>query len=151
MQDDRLRGSLAHAVVRLFRQVNRVHNRRFAGVGISAEQAHILSILRLEGPLTMGRLQRLLSLSSATLTGAIDRLEALELVRRVPSPEDRRAFVIESRLSAKKQAALWDAIDAAIDDGERRCFAVLTAAERRELLRLIEKCSAHLDVEAAAR
>jgi DNA-binding MarR family transcriptional regulator len=147
MQDDRLRGSLAHAIVRLFRQVNRVHNRCFAGVGISAEQAHILTILRLEGPLTMGRLQRLLSLSSATLTGAIDRLEALELVRRSPSPEDRRAFVIEPRLSAKKQAQLWHAIDA----GDRRCFSALTAPERRELLRLIDKCSAHLDIEAAAR
>jgi len=141
MQDERLRASLGNALVRLFRLVNRVHNRKFQQAGVSAEQAHILTLLSIEGPLTIGRLQRLLALSSPTLTGAIDRLEAQELVRRVPSPDDRRAFVIEPRVSAKKLAQL----DAVIDDGDRTCFAALTAGERKELLRLLEKCIAHLD------
>lgn len=147
MQDDRIRSSLANSVVRLFRQVNRVHNRLFAGHGVSAEQAHILLLLGVLGPVTIGRLQRLLSLSSATLTGAIDRLETQGLVRRVPSPDDRRAFVIESRLSAKKFAQL----EATVAAGDERCFAVLDARERKELLRLLDKCAAHLEVEAAAK
>jgi DNA-binding MarR family transcriptional regulator len=136
-----MRASLANAVVRLFRLVNRVHNRKFQQVGVSAEQAHILTLLSIEGPLTIGRLQRFLALSSPTLTGAIDRLEAQELVRRVPSPDDRRAFVIESRIGAKKRAQL----DAVIEDGDRTCFAVLSAAERKELLRLLDKCVANLE------
>jgi MarR family transcriptional regulator, organic hydroperoxide resistance regulator len=147
MQDDRLRTSLANAVVRLFRQVNRVHNRLFADHDVSAEQAHILLILGVLGPVTIGRLQKQLSLSSATLTGAIDRLEAQELVRRVPSPDDRRAFLIESRLSAKKRAQLETIVDA----GDARCFSVLTANERKELLRLLDKCAAHLEDAAAAK
>ena len=147
MQDDRLKSSLANAVVRLFRQVNRVHNRRLQDAGISAEQAHILLILEVTGPLTIGQLQKQLALSSATLTGAIDRLEAQELVRRMPSPEDRRAFLVESRLPAKKLAV----IEAAIDAGEKQCFGVLTATERRELLKVLTKCTAGLEAEAAAR
>jgi DNA-binding MarR family transcriptional regulator len=147
MQDDRLRSSLANAVVRVFRQVNRVHNRLFAGHDVSAEQAHILLLLGVLGPMTIGKLQKQLSLSSATLTGAIDRLEGQELVRRVPSPDDRRAFVIESRLPAKKRAQL----EAIVDEGDRVCFAALTASERKELLRLLEKCAAHLEDAAAAR
>jgi DNA-binding MarR family transcriptional regulator len=147
MQDDRIRSSLANSVVRLFRQVNRVHNRLFADQGVSAEQAHILLLLSVLGPTTIGRLQRQLSLSSATLTGAIDRLEKEGLVRRLPSPDDRRAFVIESRVSAKKQAAL----EAVVEAGDARCFSVLSAAERKELLRLLDKCAAHLEVEAAAK
>ena len=147
MQDDRLKASLANAVVRLFRQVNRVHNRRLKDAGISAEQAHILLILEVTGPLTIGQLQKQLALSSATLTGAIDRLEAQELVRRVPSPEDRRAFLVESRLPARKRAQ----IEAAVDAGEAQCFAMLTATERRELLKLLTKCTAHLEEEASAR
>jgi MarR family transcriptional regulator, organic hydroperoxide resistance regulator len=147
MQDDRLRTSLANAVVRLFRQVNRVHNRLFADHDVSAEQAHILLILGVLGPVTIGRLQKQLSLSSATLTGAIDRLEAQELVRRVPSPDDRRAFLIESRLSAKKRAQLETIVDA----GDARCFSVLSANERKELLRLLDKCAAHLEDAAAAK
>ena len=147
MQDELLRSSIANAVVRLFRFVNRVHNRRLKAVGISAEQAHILSVLAVEGPMTMGKLQRLLALSSPTLTGAIDRLEEQELVRRVPSPEDRRAFVLEPRIAGRKQAQ----IEAAIDEGDRICFGMLTAKERKELLRLLEKCSAHVEPEALAR
>jgi MarR family transcriptional regulator, organic hydroperoxide resistance regulator len=147
MQEDRLRSSLANAVVRLFRQVNRVHNRLFADHGVSAEQAHILLLLGVLGPMTIGKLQKQLSLSSATLTGAIDRLEAQELVRRVPSPDDKRAFVIESRVSAKKRAQL----EAVVDAGDQRCFSVLTASERKELLRLLEKCAAHLEDAAATK
>ena len=147
MQDDRVRASLANSIVLLFRQINRVHNRKFRELGVSAEQAHILLLLGLLGPMTIGRLQKQLSLSSATLTGALDRLENQSLIRRVPSPEDKRAFVIESRLTAKKQAQLEDVIEA----GEKECFSVLTASERKELGRLVDKCVAHLDVVAAAK
>jgi DNA-binding MarR family transcriptional regulator len=147
MQDERLSTSLANAVVRLFRQVNRVHNRAFRDLGISAEQAHILSVLSSLGPMTIGALGKLVDLSSATLTGAIDRMEAQDLVRRVPSPDDKRAFMIERRHTAKRQAQ----IDAVIEAGERQCFGHLTATERRDLLRLIDKCIGHLEPDASTR
>ena len=104
MQDERLRTSLANAVVRLFRQVNRVHNRAFKPLGVSAEQAHILSSCRSLGPMTIGALGKLADLFlSATFTGALDRMEAQELARRVPSPEDKRSFVIEPCHGARRQ------------------------------------------------
>jgi DNA-binding MarR family transcriptional regulator len=141
MQDDRLRTSLGHAVVRLFRLVNRATNRALKGRELSAEQAHILLALWIEGPMAMGALQRLLALSSPTLTGAIDRMEAQSLVRRVPSPDDRRVSLLEPRLPARKRSEL----EALLVDSDRRSFAVLTAAERKELLRLLDKCIAGLD------
>jgi DNA-binding MarR family transcriptional regulator len=147
MQDERLRTSLANAVVRLFRQVNRVHNRAFKDLGISAEQAHILSVLSSLGPMTIGALGRIVDLSSATLTGAIDRMVAQDLVRRIPSADDKRAFVIEPRHSAKKQTL----IDGVIEAAERQCFGHLTTAERRELLRLMTKCIDHLEPDAVTR
>ena len=147
MQGNRLKTSLPNAVVRLFRQVNRVHNRELANAGVSAEQAHVLSILQVEGPMTMGTLQRHLQLSSATLTGAIDRLQAQGLVKRRPSDEDKRAFVLEPCMTAKQ----WAAIESRILHGEQLCFSVLSAAERKELLRLLDKCSDHLEETAATR
>lgn len=147
MQDNRLSASLANAVVRLFRLVNRVHNRGLQPTGLSAEQAHVLTVLWFLGPMTMGQLQKQLSLSSATLTGAIDRMEAQGLVRRVPSPSDKRAFVLESRTTGKKRAQ----IEAILDDGETTCFGSLTALERKQLLGLIGKCVAALEPTAAAR
>src|SRR5262245_30172375 len=143
MQDERLRSSLPNAIVTLFRQTNRIYNRKLQEIGISAEQAHVLLVLDVTGPVTIGQLQKHLALSSATLTGAIDRLEAQELVRRVPSPDDRRAFVVESRLPAKKKAQ----IEAVVEAGEKLCFSSLTATEKKEMLRLLNKCIAALEPE----
>ena len=138
MQDDRVRSSLANALVRLFRQVNRLHNRALQRHGLSAEQAHVLVLLWIEGPKKIGELQRMLMLSSGTLTGAIDRMEQAGLVRRVPDPGDGRAYRVEpARFDARRQKA----IEATIDETDDQCFAALTAAERRELLRLLTKAT----------
>ena len=69
MQDGRLQASLGNALVRLFRLVNRAHGRALKPHDVTTEQAHVLSVLWSEGPLTIGALQRLLALSSPTLTG----------------------------------------------------------------------------------
>jgi len=151
MQDDarerERRGELSNNVVRLFRLINRVHNRKLRDTGISAEQTHILLLLHLDGPMTIGQLGRRLALSSATLTGAIDRLEDQELVQRAPSPDDGRAFVLESRLPARKRAQ----VERLVEEGERQCFAALTTSEKKELLRLLDKCIAQLEMDPAAR
>lgn len=147
MQDEKLRTSLGNATVRLFRLVNRVHNRALDACGVSAEQAHILSVLWTVGPTTMGQLQRQVALSSGTLTGAIDRMEAQAMVRRAPSPDDHRAVVLEPRVAPKKRAQ----IEAALDDTERQVWSGLSAAERKELLRLMDKAIASLEPVATAR
>jgi len=141
MQDERLRESLGNALVRLFRLVNREHGRALKPCEVSTEQAHILSVLWIEGAMTIGRLQRAIALSSPTLTGALDRMETQGLVRRVESPEDRRASVVEPRVPARRRAK----IEATLDETEERCFSALTSNERKELLRLLDKCIARLD------
>jgi len=147
MQDDRLRASLGNAMVRLFRLVNRVHNRAIDRHGLSAEQAHILSVLWALGPITIGQLQRQLALSSGTLTGAIDRMAAQGMVRRAASADDHRAVVIEPRVPPRKRAQ----IEAAVDATEREIWGALTAGERQELLRLMTKAIAALEPTAAAK
>lgn len=147
MQDERLRSSLGNATVRLFRLVNRMHNRAVVGHGISGEQAHILSVLWALGPITMGQLQRQVALSSGTLTGAIDRMEAQGMVRRAPSPGDHRAFVIEPLVPARRRTQ----IETVLDDTERLIWGGLTAAERRDLLRLMDKAITALEPIDAAR
>lgn len=143
MQDDRLRSSLGNAIARLFRLVNRAHGRALKPHEVSTEQAHILSILWIEGPLTIGKLQRMLALSSPTLTGALDRMEAQGLVRRVPSPDDRRVSLIEPRVGPKQRAR----IEATVDASEQRLFSALTTTERKELLRLLDKCISDVDAQ----
>ena len=139
MQDNRLRDSLGYALVRLFRVVNRATGRALSPYGLSSEQAHILLVLWIEGAMKVGELQRLLMLSSGTLTGAIDRMEQAGLVRRVPDPNDRRAFRVEpERFDTRRRRA----IERTLEETEAGCFASLTSTERAELLRLMRKAAA---------
>jgi len=144
MQDKKqlLQDSLGYALVRVFRQVNRTANRTLRRFGLSAEQAHILLLLWLSGPLKVGELQRLLALSSATLTGALDRMERAGSVRRVADEGDGRSWRVEptEQIGARARREIEEALTA-IEEG---CFAALTATERRELLKMFEKISASL-------
>lgn len=144
MQDKRLESSIAFALVRLFRLVNRTYGRALADHGLTGEQAHVLLVLWLEGPMKIGELQRVLMLGSGTLTGAIDRMERAGLVRRVPDPRDRRAYRVEP---AQDDARTRRAVEGTLQRTEERCFTSLTKAERAELLRLVKKASAGLEPE----
>jgi DNA-binding MarR family transcriptional regulator len=114
-----------------------------APFGISAEQGHVLLVLWFEGARRIGELQRVLTLSSGTLTGAIDRMEREGLVKRSTDATDGRSFVVEA---GEMDSARRRSIEEAIDGIESRCFAALTARERRELLRLLEKVALPDDI-----
>ncbi len=144
MQDTRLlRYSLPHAVVRLFRMVNREHGRSLKGLGVTAEQAHVLAVLWTTGPKTVGELGRALALSSPTLTGALDRMEALKLIRRQPSADDRRSFVIVPTV----HILVRERVMAAIERTSHACFVGLDRPERAQLIRLMHKATDALDAQ----
>jgi DNA-binding MarR family transcriptional regulator len=130
-----IRTSLGYALVRAFREVNRASSRALAAYGLSAEQAHILVALWTEGPMKVGELQRLLSLGSGTLTGALDRMDKAKLVRRVPDPTDGRVFRVEPVAFTPAQRR---AIQRTLEAMEEDVLSTLTERERRELLRMLE-------------
>ncbi|MFD7018952.1 MarR family winged helix-turn-helix transcriptional regulator [Streptomyces sp. NPDC059161] len=57
--------------------------------GLTSSQAKTLTVLR-RGPASMRSLATTLHCDASNVTGIIDRLEARTLVRREPSPTDRR-------------------------------------------------------------
>jgi DNA-binding MarR family transcriptional regulator len=136
MQDDRLRTSLGYALVRAFRTVNRASGRAMQPFGLSGEQVHILFVLWSEGPKKVGALQRLLALSSATLTGALDRMVRDGLVRRRRDDADLRAWVVEP---APVAAGRRKKIEARLEQLEEEAFAMLSPSERKTLLELLER------------
>ena len=133
--------SLGFGIVRVFRQLNRETGRIAKPFGLSGEQASILMVLWLEGPMKIGELQHELKLSSASLSGALDRMEAAGVVRRTRDPDDGRVWRVEA---SGMDARTRQRAEVAIRDLEERAFAVLTAAERRELARLLDKISTAL-------
>jgi len=70
------------------------------------------------------------------MTGLIDRLEKLELVRRERCTEDRRIVYIEL---TEKAATLLDEMDEPVTELEKALMGQLTRKELKELSRLLEK------------
>src|SRR2546422_4528318 len=62
---------------------------------LSPAQCHLLHLIDPEQPTSMGRLAETLACDASNMTGLVDRLESRGLVRRCPSPEDRRVKVLE--------------------------------------------------------
>jgi len=104
----------------------------------------VLEALLHKGPLTIGEIQSRVPLALGSMTATVDRLEERKLIRRTPSPDDRRARVL--KLTPRGKAAVEEAFRRHAADLES-AMAVLTSSEKRELRSLLKK----LGIFAAAR
>ena len=85
----------------LISRIKQAGGRRFdrlldeAGVdAFNGAQGRILYVLWQGDGLTISQISTQTSLANTTLTSMLDRMEAGELIRREPSPKDRRAQLI---------------------------------------------------------
>ncbi len=62
---------------------------------LSPAQCHVLHLIEPDRLIPMGRLAEALACDASNVTGLVDRLESRGLVRRQPSPEDRRVKALE--------------------------------------------------------
>jgi DNA-binding MarR family transcriptional regulator len=132
---------ISHAIVKVFREQNRLHGRAAQAFGLSTEQAHLLVVLWTYGPLTMTELGREVALSSGTLSAAVDRMETAGMVVRAPDPKDKRVVRVEpAPWPAKKRQALLDALRAT----EETVLAPLGKTERASLAAMLGKILAGL-------
>lgn len=63
-------------------------------VGLNATDLNCLNILSFSGAMTAGELARATGLTTASITGVVDRLEAAGFVGRERDPADRRRVVV---------------------------------------------------------
>jgi DNA-binding MarR family transcriptional regulator len=63
-------------------------------LNVTASQAIVLNFLSEEDRILANSLRQKLQITSATMTGILDRLEKLELTERQPHPDDRRAILV---------------------------------------------------------
>jgi DNA-binding MarR family transcriptional regulator len=64
-------------------------------IGINSTDMYCLNILALTGPMTAGELARATGLTTASITGVLDRLEEGDFVRRERDAADRRRVNIQ--------------------------------------------------------
>jgi DNA-binding MarR family transcriptional regulator len=98
-------------------------------IGINVTDLNCLNILALGGRLTAGELAKRTGLTTASITGVLDRLEEAGFVRRERDPGDRRRVIV--RLDAGRGMrdvapvfapviAAWRAVAAQYTDDELR-------------------------------
>lgn len=96
---------------------------------------NVLTILHGEGgPLPPSTIAERMILSRGTVTGILDTLERRRLVRRSPHLDDGRMRSVA--ITARGAAMVLDILPR-LHDAEARWMAALTAAQQRDLLRLI--------------
>jgi DNA-binding transcriptional ArsR family regulator len=98
-------------------------------IGINVTDLNCLNILALSGHMTAGELARVTGLTTASITGVLDRLEEAGFVRRERDPHDRRRVIV--RLDAARGVrdvapvfapivTAWRAVAAGYSDDELR-------------------------------
>jgi DNA-binding MarR family transcriptional regulator len=109
---------------------------KVAPLGLTAVQAMVLNTLSDDDGVQAGRLGERVQLTSATVTGIIDRLENLGFVERRASEEDRRAVLV--CLTGKGRKVV-DEIKELLGDANRQFLADLTPREQKQLHGLLQK------------
>jgi DNA-binding MarR family transcriptional regulator len=67
-------------------------------VGVTPTDLEAMDLLRQSGPIPAGRLAELTGLTTAAVTGLLDRLERRGWARRDPDPGDRRRVIVRPLL-----------------------------------------------------
>lgn len=107
-----------------------------SGLGLGLSDFAVLEMLLHKGAHPVNAIGQRVLLTSGSITTAIDRLETRKLVRRTAHPEDRRARLVE--LTEKGKRLIECAFAQHALDMEET-IAILTDAERIELIRLLKK------------
>jgi DNA-binding MarR family transcriptional regulator len=111
-------------------------------VGLGASDAQFMHLLQLHGPLTPGRLAELSGLTTGTVTGVLDRLEATGFVRRERDESDRRKVIVKLN-----EERLWSAM-APLYAGQAESLAAVAGAYDAEQLEVIAEFLRRLVDEA---
>jgi DNA-binding MarR family transcriptional regulator len=135
----------AHAVYR-FARARIAHVKPEAK--LSGPRLRVLFAVKEAGSLRMGDLAAQLGVAARTVTDLVDGLEKEGLLMRRPDPRDRRATLIELSPSVCER---WEQVRALQREISDEVLAPLDAAERRQLLALLQRLKEGPLREAATR
>lgn len=104
-------------------QIRQVSNRIFERIlserkidAFNGAQGRILYVLWQEEHIALREIADRTGLAATTLTSMIDRMEAAELVRRLPDPDDRRKTLLTLTEKAKKLKPDYTAVSSQMND-----------------------------------
>ena len=107
--------------------------------GVSPGQLGVLLLVQANPGSNQTRIGRALGIDRSTLVSIVDTLEARGLVRREPSPTDRRSHAL---MLSDEGAAFLRAIRPRLDAHEAEIARNLSPAERAQLIDLLQRLAA---------
>ena len=138
---------VSHAVFRVARLTRMIGANLLRPLGLYPGQEIVMMYLWDLGPLRQTDLVRLASSDAATMTRMVQRLERAGFVRRSPSAEDKRAFLIEATLASR---GLRKQIEDIWNEVEEITVGGLSSQERQTVLRVIEGMESRLSRAASS-
>lgn len=122
-----------------------LHSKHLAKTtGLTAPQMLLLQTVRNKGAVTIGELANEMSLSQATVTTILDRLEKRELVYRERSTEDKRK--VYAHLTERAHETLIDA-PIPLQDQFARQFADLQEWEQTMIISSLQRISQMMNAQ----
>ncbi|MCF8242687.1 MAG: MarR family winged helix-turn-helix transcriptional regulator [Melioribacteraceae bacterium] len=116
--------------------VRKAHVKQIATYKLTAPQFGVLEVLKTQGPVPLKRISEELLVTGANITCVVDNLEKEDLVRRVPSKEDRR--IIMAELTEKGEQKFTEILPHYVDNMQN-VTGVFSDDEKSELNRLLAK------------
>jgi MarR family 2-MHQ and catechol resistance regulon transcriptional repressor len=113
-------------MVRCYQAFERFDAKRLADQGLTTSQADVIFTLGNTLGMTCKELGERTLITKGTLTGVLDRLERKQLIRRHPSPEDRRSTII---VLTARGAQLFEEVYPAHISSLKECFDPLSSTE----------------------
>ena len=132
------------ALRRVIRAVE-LHSRKLVqSHGLTGPQSVILREVIASGGLTPGELARRVSVSQATVTDIVKRLEARKLLRRHPDAADRRRVMVKATRAGER---LHAGAPPLLQETFVQRFAALPEWEQNMLLAALQRTAALMDAE----
>jgi DNA-binding MarR family transcriptional regulator len=128
--------SLADALGAVSRQLREKSAETLAPWDITPAYLRALRMLSRHGTMRLSLLSDRLQIAPRTATEVVDALQARDLVRRRPDPDDRRATLVEV---TDHGAGILAEIRATRGPEAGRVFGRLSPADRAELARILSK------------
>lgn len=110
--------------------------RQVSPTPLTPSQLHLLKLMCANGPHQVGEVADFLGVSPPAATKNIDKLEVLELVRRRPSPGDRRATLLSVAPKGKKLVEDYEEL---VRQRLVRVLENFDRGEREQLAQLLER------------
>jgi len=128
--------SVGFLLAKAYQRACAIFKDEFDGYDLTPQQFGLLGFLWIEDGLSQAELSAKSQIDRTTMGGIIDRLEKEGLVKRLPHPDDRRAYQV---FLTDRGKAMEDELCALAIHAQKKLNAPLSTEEQAMLIRLLEK------------